>query len=199
MKTTDDARVIRLGGREWFSAQELADRLGVSVRTVYRRLERGEIEKRETPQGTVYRALEGEDRVSEWVTSGDVSSGSGLVEMVEEMLRKMASQSEELIRLTQMLARREGELEGAREDNRRLLEYVGRADEEYAELLEEYEATRAELMQERGRACLERGRRELAEERLREARGERREVEEALREIEGRLELLERERSRRWF
>lgn len=51
--TDDTTTVVEL--RQWHTAAELADRLDVSQRTVYRRLKRGTVEKRATPEGTRYR------------------------------------------------------------------------------------------------------------------------------------------------
>ena len=47
--------IIHLENTEWFTASELADRLDVSKRTVYRKAKRGEVEKRETADGVRYR------------------------------------------------------------------------------------------------------------------------------------------------
>lgn len=47
--------VISIEGRGWFTAAELAEREGVSTRTIYNRLKRGEVEKRDTEAGTRYR------------------------------------------------------------------------------------------------------------------------------------------------
>ena len=47
--------IIPLDNNEWFTAGELADRLDVSKRTVYRKAKRDEVEKRETADGVRYR------------------------------------------------------------------------------------------------------------------------------------------------
>lgn len=40
---------------QWHTVDDLADLEGVSTRTIYRRLKRGDVEKRETSEGTRYR------------------------------------------------------------------------------------------------------------------------------------------------
>jgi excisionase family DNA binding protein len=40
---------------QWYTVDELADREGVSTRTIYRKLERGEVEKTSTSNGARYR------------------------------------------------------------------------------------------------------------------------------------------------
>lgn len=52
---SDTDSVVQFGPSEWYGRQELADRLDVSLRTIDRRVNRGEIEKRNTPNGKLYR------------------------------------------------------------------------------------------------------------------------------------------------
>ena len=47
--------IIPLDEQQWYTAGELADRLDVSKRTVYRKAKRGEVQKRETADGVRYR------------------------------------------------------------------------------------------------------------------------------------------------
>lgn len=56
-KTTasDTASVVRFNHSEWCGRQQLADRLDVSLRTIDRRVKRGEIQKRTTSKGKLYR------------------------------------------------------------------------------------------------------------------------------------------------
>jgi len=49
------SRILKFEQRGWLSAKEMAERNDISVRTVYRRLKRGELESKETPEGTFYR------------------------------------------------------------------------------------------------------------------------------------------------
>ena len=49
------SNVIALHDRGWMTAAELAKAEGVSTRTIYRRLERGEVEAKETEAGKLYR------------------------------------------------------------------------------------------------------------------------------------------------
>lgn len=81
---TDD-NVVEL--RQWYTVDELADREGVSTRTIYRRLKRGDVEKRETDDGTRYRpatdstdnegvSTDSHDAVSD-VTTSTAPEGTG--------------------------------------------------------------------------------------------------------------------------
>jgi len=71
--------------RQWYTVDELADLEGVSTRTIYRRLKRGDVERRETSEGIRYRvaseAAESADTTGVTTDShdtvGDVSSVSG--------------------------------------------------------------------------------------------------------------------------
>ena len=47
--------IIPLDEQQWYTAGELAERLDVSKRTVYRKAKRGEVQKRETADGVRYR------------------------------------------------------------------------------------------------------------------------------------------------
>jgi hypothetical protein len=50
-------KIISLEDRGWFTVEELAKKEGVSTRTIYNRLKRGDVEKRDTDQGARYRLL----------------------------------------------------------------------------------------------------------------------------------------------
>jgi len=49
------SKILKFEQHGWLSAEEMAERDEISVRTVYRRLKRGELESKETPEGTIYR------------------------------------------------------------------------------------------------------------------------------------------------
>ena len=71
--------------RQWHTVDELAEREGVSTRTIYRRLKRGDVEKRETPEGARYRLASESSGSTDTAgvsadshdTAGDVSRVSG--------------------------------------------------------------------------------------------------------------------------
>ncbi|MGM0556126.1 MAG: hypothetical protein ACQEVA_07090 [Myxococcota bacterium] len=195
--TNGDDNVVRLEGTEWYSAEELANRLDVSVRTIYRRLERGRIDKRETPRGTVYRVTSGSESDSSAVTRADNATDSKFGEAVLRLVDKTSEQAEKIAELTGRAARLEAELEAALEDKTRLLEYVREADTRLDEVVDQLEQSEAELMQSRARAYLEAGRREMADERLDDARERAQKLEEANRRLERRIEDAESGR-RRW-
>jgi predicted DNA-binding transcriptional regulator YafY len=181
--TNDDDNVIRLEGTEWYSAQELADRLDVSVRTIYRRLERGQIEKRETPRGTVYRLRENASTDSSDVTHTDASSDTKFGEAVLRLVERTGQQSDRIAELTGEVSRLEAKLEAALEDRERLLRYVETADERIDELADELESREEELMKTRAREYLESGRREMSDERLDNARAKIAALEDEKREL----------------
>lgn len=170
--THDDDNIVRLEDSEWYSARELADRLDVSVRTIYRRLERGQIDKRETPRGTVYRVRDSSRADSKNVTKGDSSSDSPFGEAMLKLLDRERQQSDRVAELTGRVSELEARLEAALEDRERLLRYVQESDARNEELIDELESVEAQLMQARARVYLETGRREMAEERLDDARDE---------------------------
>jgi predicted DNA-binding transcriptional regulator YafY len=84
----DDDKVVEL--QQWYTADELAEREGVSTRTIYRRLKRGTVEKQETPEGTRYRPTtepSGRDDVTESHDAGtDVSNVSELAEVISQLI-----------------------------------------------------------------------------------------------------------------
>lgn len=49
------SKILKFEQHGWLSAEEMAERDEISVRTVYRRLKRGELESKETSEGTLYR------------------------------------------------------------------------------------------------------------------------------------------------
>jgi DNA repair exonuclease SbcCD ATPase subunit len=195
--TNGDDNVIRLEGTEWYSAEELANRLDVSVRTIYRRLERGGVEKRETPRGTVYRTSSDKQPDSPKVPPADRKADSRFGEAVLRLVENNNEQAAKIAELTGQVARLEAQLEAALEDKKRLLEYVQEADSRLDDVVDELEQTEAELMQSRAKTYLEAGRREMADERLEDARERADRLEEANRRLEKHLEDAD-QRKRRW-
>lgn len=195
--TRDDDNIVRLEDSEWYSAQELADRLDISVRTVYRRLERGQIDKRETPRGTVYRAKDDTSSDSGTVTNNDTPADSQFGEAMLRLLERESQQSDRVAELTGRVSELEARLEAALEDRERLLRYVHQADARNEELIDELEDVEAQLMEARARVYLEAGRRDMADERLEIARSEATRLEERVRELEEELEKA-RAKDRGW-
>jgi excisionase family DNA binding protein len=111
--------IIELAEAEWHTAEELADRLNVSRRTVFNRLDRGEIEKKQTDAGMRYRVKKvkasGESEVHETevkpVGEADISQGiradsggegsgeSAFHESASSLLDRLESQAERIGRL----------------------------------------------------------------------------------------------------
>lgn len=54
------SKVLKFEQRGWLTAEEMAERDSISLRTVYRRLKRGELESRNTPEGVRYRKPAGD-------------------------------------------------------------------------------------------------------------------------------------------
>lgn len=71
------SKVLKFEQRGWLTAEEMAERDEISVRTVYRRLKRGELEAKETPEGTRYRKQTGDTENSSTdslLTAGDTEA-----------------------------------------------------------------------------------------------------------------------------
>lgn len=64
--------VIPFDHSNWYTAGELADRLDVSKRTIYRKAKRGEVQKRETADGVRYRVTP-TDTTDSTTDAGDVT------------------------------------------------------------------------------------------------------------------------------
>jgi excisionase family DNA binding protein len=131
-----DDKVVEL--RQWYTVDELAEREGVSTRTIYRRLKRGDIEKRETEDGTRYRpATETTDKgtdtadshdtvtdVSSVSSSKDEGADSGVSTDTESVsgVSKLADLIREQTDRIATLERKVGELEAENEQLRNDLE-----------------------------------------------------------------------------
>jgi len=71
------SKVLKFEQRGWLSAEEMAERDEISIRTVYRRLKRGELESKETPEGTRYRKQTGDTEngpTDSLLTAGDTDA-----------------------------------------------------------------------------------------------------------------------------
>ena len=133
----NDDKVVEL--HQWYTVDELAEREGVSTRTIYRRLKRGDVEKRETEDGTRYRPAtkttdNGTDATDSHDTVTDVSSvsrskGDGTdstdrsgvstdvttdVSGVSELVALVREQHERIVELERENARLEADLEDLR-------------------------------------------------------------------------------------
>lgn len=192
--THDDDNIVRLEDSEWYSAEDLADRLDVSVRTIYRRLERGQIDKRETPRGTVYRVREDGEADTRRVTKDDNASDSQFGEAMLRLLERESQQSDRVAELTGRASELEARLEAALEDRERLLRYVQESDARNEQLVDELEDIESRLMKARARAYLEAGLRDMAEERLEDAREEVNRLKERVRNLEGDLDAAKTEK-----
>jgi hypothetical protein len=62
-------KIHELKANEWRTADELAEDLGITRRSVFRRLSKGRVESQETAEGTRYRLSDASDVTS--VTSSD--------------------------------------------------------------------------------------------------------------------------------
>jgi hydroxypyruvate isomerase len=195
MRHYETPNVVSLGPQQWFTRDDIAARLGVSTRTISRMYQRGEIEKRETAEGMLYRLVPRELRETDSETAEDKLSRR--TEAGQERTALVAIALEEWTLARESLARLETRLESAQEDVRRAVEYARNLEEEYdrlAALVDDAEnqaaAVRSEFDEERGRRQelaeqyrfvlgeleamgglrgkyhLERGRREEAEDRL---------------------------------
>lgn len=76
--------VVSIEERGWLTAEALADREGVSTRTIYNRLKRGEVEKRETESGARYRLKLEATEVHDASTETRPSLADSLAESVTE-------------------------------------------------------------------------------------------------------------------
>jgi len=147
-----------LDGVRWRTRAEMAAFLGVSERTVTRRVNRGELVRRTQPSGNLYRLADARDSETGHGTGQDTAPsipaqmqddphgvdttrdtghGTPRPELIEKLIDRLDARHARIVELT-------GELE----------------------------RTRAEIVTYQTHAHLERGRRELAEERLADALAE---------------------------
>ena len=167
----DDRRVVSLREREWLRREELAEALDVSPRTLTAMIQRGDVERRQGATGPEYRYVAGEGEEEEREEGG--GEEPRVEEGPTEIVRVWLS---EWVEVREARVRAEVELEGARRDVARAVEYA-----------EALEGEVREAMGLRARYHLEAGRREVLEEEIAAVREERDglrgEVEELKREL----------------
>jgi hypothetical protein len=188
----EQRRVISLEDREWMAREELAEHLDVSPRTMTAMIQRGDVERRDGPDGPRYRYAVVEAPVVRAAAPADpvISPGrlvEGPTELVRIPLREWTGTKE-------ALAATEVRLQAAQQDVRRAVEYaqvleeeLERAERAHRELTEELHTGRgvlSEMLRQRARFHLEAGRREQAEQALRQR-------DEELRELQYQVEALQ--------
>lgn len=167
-------RVIDFKRDEWHTREKLSELLGISVRTLYRRIDDGEIEVKETPEGKRYRAAppQANGREEEVATAatavpdgkiatGDNSdtrlandgqgNGQGKDGVANELVELLREQLDQMGELRQNRGRLEAELDASQNDVTRAVTYVTDLEEELERLDEERAELREALQEERGR------------------------------------------------
>lgn len=162
-RQSETRKVVSLGNQEWFGRDALAARLEVSTRTLSRMYQRGEVEKRETPEGMLYRYVPPLKEISEETSHETIGETGGAAMSLEpaarqERTRVVAVGFEDWTQARESLARLETRLESSQEDVRRAVEYARNLEEEcdrLASVVEDADArtalVRTELDEERGR------------------------------------------------
>jgi predicted nuclease with TOPRIM domain len=158
---------------KWRSSEDLAEHLGCSRRTIFRRIKSGDIKSQEREEGTVYRVVneawyteclrsvtrhsESSDTPSD---TGDIDGDSVTREAFEALAESNALHAKILDRLGQSIA-----------DSDRLLDMIERKDAEMSELhrkldvlRDELELSRREAITWRARYHVARGRVEMDDE-----------------------------------
>ncbi|QDG51577.1 hypothetical protein FIV42_12720 [Persicimonas caeni] len=153
-------RVIDFKRDEWHTREKLSELLGISVRTLYRRIDDGEIEVKETPEGKRYRVApqrpEGrEEEVATAATAvpdGKIDTDDKPVTGVaNELVALIREQLDQVSELRQNRGRLEAELDASQNDVTRAVTYVTDLEEELDRLDEERAELREALQEERGR------------------------------------------------
>jgi len=150
---TDDTVVAF---RQWHTAADLAELEGVSERTIYRRLARGDVEKRETSDGTRYR-LAGTDSTDSHDTDTDSRSvsnsrGAGTDTPVSTDTESVSSVSEwtslvgELTDRIAELERQVGRLEATNNQLRDRLDDEDTADTDAADSRPSYASVLVDML-----------------------------------------------------
>lgn len=217
-------RVIDFKRDEWHTREKLSELLGISVRTLYRRIDDSEIEIKETPAGKRYRVAPTprEEEVATAATAvpddknanGD-NRDTGVANELVGLLREQLDQMGEL---RHNRGRLEAELDASQNDVTRAVTYVTDLEDELERLDAERAELREALQEERGRRLeleeqydqlrselqivtgarakyhLERGRREQAEQKSEELRDE---LTQLHRELESLSHKLDDEQQRR--
>ena len=217
-------RVINFKRDEWHTREKLAELLDISVRTLYRRIDDGEIEVEDTSEGKRYRVADEQKtpEEQEGATSATVLPDDKIATsdkgVAGELVGLIREQLDQLSELRQNRGRLEAELESSQKDVTRAVDYVSQLEEELDRLAEERAELAEALQEERGRRMeieeqfdqlraelqivtgarakyhLERGRREQAEQKCEELRSE---MTELHRELENLSHKLDDEQQRR--
>jgi chromosome segregation ATPase len=156
-------RVINFKRDEWHTRDKLAELLDISVRTLYRRIDDGEIEVKDTPDGKRYRVT-AEPREEEVATDAtgvpDVKidtpdtlrdTNAAGDNVAGELIGLIREQLGEVTELRPSRGRLEAELESSQNDVTRAVDYVTQLEEELDRLDEERVQLAENLQEERGR------------------------------------------------
>lgn len=198
----DRTDVLRLESGEWYEREELANRLNVSLRTVSRRLKRGEIVKKDTPNGPVYRPkkdTEGQQKD----TKGHQRDTKGQQKDTQKdrTPRDIEGQQKDTRgtdRVSLPLSAWTDLIERLDQKNARISELEREVGRKESISVEDLESLRNQLIESRAREHVARGRRELAEERL-EDRDERiGELEAEVAELRKKLEDKDTSKTSTW-
>lgn len=169
-----DETVVELHDRSWHTADALAEREDVSTRTIYRWLERGDVEKRETEDGTRYRLApeSGESKgtdtdcvsddtpATEGTSVGDDhDTGDHDTPDVSAFLEEIAERDARIGELEHEAGTLAGKLEAAEDENERLRSELEEARDEIEQL--RCEVARLQEARRRDREELERLRQQL--------------------------------------
>lgn len=180
-----DDNIVNFGDGTWYKAEDLARKLDVSVRTVYNRLQRGEIQKTETQDGVRYRVPPDEGQNS---AAMNEMKGSEAPERLQSGGDFGSSAIfGELLQLIQSL---QEELQDAQFSRGRLSAVEERVDELKAE--------NQALKGARARLHVAEGRRELAEERLHQKNRELERAQDEVKRLRRQLEQAERSAGSTW-
>jgi DNA repair exonuclease SbcCD ATPase subunit len=213
--------IINFKRDEWHTREKLAELLGISVRTLYRRIDDGDIEVKDSAEGKRYRLAPEqsgrEDATDDSVVPDDKTDTSGK-SVANELLGLIREQLDQIKDLQTNHGRLEAKLEASQNDVGRAVDYVADLEAEHDRLAEERAELADALQHERGRReqlqnereqlraelavltgmrakfHLERGRREQAEHRRDELRDE---LETLRRELDELARQLDDEQQRR--
>ncbi len=195
-------RVINFKRDQWHTREKLAELLGISVRTLYRRIDEGEIEVEDTDDGKRYRLApasrppeeQGVAAADTAVPDDKIATGGKAVS--QELFGLLREQLDQLSELRHNRGRLEAELASSQTDVARAVDYVGQLEDQLDRITEERGELADQLQEERGRRLeleelfdqmrtelqvltgvrakyhLERGRREQAEAKCDELRAE---------------------------
>jgi excisionase family DNA binding protein len=190
-----DGKVFPIDGNRWHSREEMADLLGVSERTVTRRVARGELIRRERPEGNLYRLNEEERETARDSETGHETGqdrtpdSTSIHEGDQQSVRHPRDTRQDRTGHPAVSRNQTQTVSVSLEDWAEVQRHLGRLEqhvENQQELIEELRTRvlqererREEAEQFRARYYVQAGRRELAEERLadRDARIDRLETE----------------------